>query len=129
MPVQAGYEFLLAYKITVPIYDYTIEFCRRWISPKSRTKDQIEQAARSGMTNIAEGNKQLSLASYIKLGGVSRESLDELLKDYLSYARQHQLSVWPKERCVREMPPPTSSPKSLFLTSSARSSEPGPSLW
>lgn len=103
MPVQAGYEYLLAYKITVPIYDYTVEFCQRWISSKSRTKDQMEQAARSGMTNIAEGNKQLSLASYIKLGGVSRGSLEELLKDYLSYARQHQISVWPKERCVREI--------------------------
>lgn len=26
---KAGYEYLLAYKITVPIYDYTVEFCRR----------------------------------------------------------------------------------------------------
>lgn len=26
---KAGYEYLLAYKITVPIYDYTVEFCNR----------------------------------------------------------------------------------------------------
>ena len=62
---KAGYEYLLAYKITVPIYDYTVEFCRRWIDYKSRTKDQMEQAARSGMTNIPEGYIQKSLASSI----------------------------------------------------------------
>ncbi len=100
---RAGYEYLLAYKITVPIYDYTIEFCRRWISPKSRTKDQMEQAARSGTANIAEGSIQQSLASYIKLAGVSRGSLEELLNDYLAYARQHQIPIWAKERAIREI--------------------------
>ena len=28
---KAGYEYLLAYKLTVPIYDYTMEFVKRWI--------------------------------------------------------------------------------------------------
>lgn len=28
---KAGYEYLLAYKITVPIYDYTVVFCKRHI--------------------------------------------------------------------------------------------------
>jgi restriction system protein len=100
---QAGYEYLLAYKITVPIYDYTVEFCRRFIDYKSRTKDQMEQAARSDMTNIPEGNKQESLAGYIKLTGVVRGSLEELLKDYLSYGRQHQINIWPKEESVRKI--------------------------
>lgn len=100
---QAGYEYLLAYKITVPIYDYTVEFCRRFIDYKSRTKDQMEQAARSGMTNIPEGNKQESLSGYIKLTGVARGSLEELLKDYLSYARQHKIAVWPREKSIREI--------------------------
>ncbi len=99
---KAGYEYLLAYKLTVPIYDYTIEFCRRWIDYKSRTKDQMEQAGRSGMQNIAEGNKQQSLLGYIKLAGVSRGSLEELLKDYLAFARQNKLEVWEKERVIRE---------------------------
>ncbi len=93
---KAGYEYLLAYKVTVPIYDYTVEFCRRWIDYKSRTKDQMEQAARSGMVNIAEGNKQKSLASYIKLVGVAIGSQEELLRDYHAYARQHQLTIWDK---------------------------------
>ena len=100
---KAGYEYLLAYKITVPIYDYTVEFCRRWIDYKSRTKDQMEQAARSGMVNIAEGYTQQSLATYIRLAGVAKGSQEELLKDYLSYARQHQIEAWEKERVVGEV--------------------------
>lgn len=100
---KAGYEYLLAYKLTVPIYDYTVEFCKRWISFKSRTKDQMEQAARSGMQNIAEGNKQQSLAGYIKLSGVARGSLEELLQDFLAFARQNKISIWDKERAIREI--------------------------
>lgn len=100
---RAGYEYLLCYKLTVPIYDYTVEFVKRWIYYRSRTRDQMEQAARSGMTNIAEGNKQKSLELYIKLAGISRGSLEELLKDYLSYARQNSIDIWDKQRCVREI--------------------------
>lgn len=100
---KAGYEYLLAYKVTVPIYDYTIEFCKRWVDYKSRTKDQMEQAGRSGMQNISEGNKQQSLGGYIRLVGVSRGSLEELLKDYLAFARQKRLEIWEKERVIREI--------------------------
>lgn len=100
---KAGYEYLLAYKVTVPVYDYTVEFCKRWIDYKSRTKDQMEQAARSGMQNISEGNKQQSLGGYIKLSGVSRGSLEELLKDYISFARQNKLEVWSKEKVIGEI--------------------------
>lgn len=114
--LKAGYEYLLAYKITIPIYDYTIEFCSRSSSfsrsPRSpqfpqlsstRTHDQMIQAARSGMQNIAEGAKQQSLAGYIKLAGISRGSLEELLNDYEAYARQHHLSIWPRERVIGEI--------------------------
>lgn len=114
---KAGYEYLLAYKITVPIYDYTVEFCSH-CSPyhpnlpnlphfphlsSTRTHDQMTQAARSGMTNIPEGYSQQSLATYIKLTGVTKGSLEELLKDYLSYARQHGIAIWDKDRVVREV--------------------------
>lgn len=116
-PRQAGYQYLLAWKITIPIYDYTVEFCNRSSpyyphpsnQPKfpplssTRTYDQMVQAARSGMTNIPEGATQESLASYIKLTGVTRGSLEELLKDILSYARQHKIPIWPKERAIREI--------------------------
>lgn len=103
MSNAAGYQYLLAYKITVPIYDYTIIFCKRWINYKSRTKDQMEQAARSSYQNIPEGYKQESLSSYIKLIGVARGSLEELLNDYLSYARQNGIPIWDKERVSSEI--------------------------
>lgn len=114
---KASYEYLLAYKITVSIYDYTVEFCNR-CSPyhpnqsdhpnfphlsSPRTHDQMVQAARSGMTNIPEGSKQNSLAGYIKLAGVSRGSFEELLKDFLSYTRQHKIPIWPKEETISKI--------------------------
>jgi len=109
---KAGYEYLLAYKITIPIYDYTVIFCKRAQSPhfpnfpqlsSSRTFDQMVQAARSGSQNIAEGNQQSSLEGYIKLTGVNKGSLEELLKDYLAYARQNGLEVWEKVKVEREV--------------------------
>lgn len=109
---KAGYEYLLAYKLTIPIYDYTVIFCKRCSSPNypdfpqlssHRTFDQMVQAARSGTTNIAEGNQQASLAGYIKLTGVNKGSLEELLKDFLAYARQNKIEVWDKVRVEREV--------------------------
>ncbi|MBI2020060.1 four helix bundle protein [Candidatus Daviesbacteria bacterium] len=100
---KAGYEYLLAYKVTVPIYDYTMEFVKRWVDPYSRSKDQMEQGARSGTQNIPEGYKQQSLSGYIRLAGVARGSLEELLKDYLAFARQNRVEVWEKERVMREI--------------------------
>ena len=100
---KAGFEYLLAYKVTVPIYDLTVEFVKKFINYKSRTRDQMEQAARSGMQNISEGYKQQSLAGYIKLSGVARGSLEELLRDYFSYARQNKIEVWDKYKAKREI--------------------------
>ncbi len=100
---KAGYEYLLAYKITVPIYDYTVEFVNKYISKFSRTCDQMQQAARSGMQNISEGYKQEGLKGYIKLSGVARGSLEELLKDYMAYARQHKIQIWEREEVVEKI--------------------------
>lgn len=102
---KAGYEYLLAYKISVPLYDYTVLFCKRHrlLLSSNRTFDQMVQAARSGNSNVPEGNQQGSLEGYIKLTGVSFASLEELLKDYLSFARQNKIAVWDKERTVREV--------------------------
>ena len=54
------------------------------------------QAARSGRQNIAEGNAaaQTSRETEIKLTGVARASLQELLLDYEDYLRQHDLQQW-----------------------------------
>lgn len=100
---KAGYEYLLAYKITIPIYDYTAVFVDKYISKFSRTCDQMVQAARSGMQNISEGYKQEGLKGYIKLSGVARGSLEELLKDYVAYARQNKIQIWEKEKSIREI--------------------------
>lgn len=100
---RAGYEYLIAYKITVPIYDYTVEFCNRWIGKSSRTYEQMVQAARSGMQNVVEGNQQEGMKGYIKLCGIARGSLEELLKDYQAFLRQRGLAIWPKEKAIGEI--------------------------
>lgn len=102
---QVGYKYLKSYQLSVVIYDLTVEFANRWIDPKSRTHDQMVQAARSGKQNIAEGYLEKSLKMYIKLAGVARGSLGELLEDYEDFARQNKIPVWPLERAkeIREI--------------------------
>lgn len=103
MNAQAGYEYLIAYKLTVVIYDLTVEFCNQYILRTSRTHDQMVQASRGGSQNIAEGYKHVSLKGYIYLSGIARGSLEELLKDFLAYARQHKIIIWPKEKAQEEI--------------------------
>jgi hypothetical protein len=68
-------------------------FCGRFIDKRSRTHDQMIQAARSGRQNIAEGSRAsaTSKKSELKLIGVARASLDELLLDYEDFLRQNKL--------------------------------------
>ena len=67
----------------------------------------MEQAARSGKQNIAEGYLQKSVEGKLKLLGVARGSLEELLNDYLDYLRQHNLKIWdkddPKSMAIRRL--------------------------
>ena len=98
----AGYQYLLAYKITVAVYDLTVQFTKIYITGFSRTKDQMEQAARSGMQNIAEGYTQQGKKGYIKLAGIARGSLEELLQDYYTYARQHEIAILSRDK-IREI--------------------------
>ncbi len=79
------------------IYDFTVEFCRVYINVRSRTRDQMEQSARSGKQNIAEGYLQKSIEGKMKLLGVARGSLEELLNDYLDFLRQRGLKLWQKD--------------------------------
>ena len=57
------------------------------------------QAARSGKQNIAEGcmASGTSKKAELKLIGVARASLEELLLDFQDYLRQHDLPLWGKE--------------------------------
>jgi four helix bundle suffix protein len=98
IPPHGGYEKLFSYPKTQIIYDATIRFCDRFISIKSRTHDQMVQAARSGNKNIAEGSRisGTSKESELKLTNVARASLEELLGDYQDYLRQHGHHLWDK---------------------------------
>ncbi len=92
-----GFKYLNSYMLATVIHDLTVEFVKRWINLKSRTKDQMEQAARSGKQNIAEGYTVQSLESYIKLCGVAEGSIKELAADYEDFLRQRGFVIWPKD--------------------------------
>lgn len=92
-----GYKDLPFFKQAEIIYDFTVAFVKKYIDPHSRTKDQMEQAARSGKQNIAEGYLQKSVEGKLKLLGVARGSLEELLNDYLDFLRQRSLPLWGKD--------------------------------
>jgi four helix bundle suffix protein len=96
IPPHGGYESLLSYPKTEIIYDATVRFCDRFIDRKSRTHDQMVQAARSGNKNIAEGSQisGTSKETEIKLTNVARGSLEELLGDYQDYLRQRDHPRW-----------------------------------
>lgn len=102
-----GYKSLPFYQQSEIIYDFTTEFVNRYIEYKSRTRDQMVQAARSGKQNIAEGYLQKSIESKLKLLNVSRGSLEELLNDYQDFLRQKNLPLWdknhPKAREIRNL--------------------------
>lgn len=106
---HGGYEHLRSYKVAEAVYDATVVFCDRFIEKRSRTHDQMVQAARSGVRNISEGSgaAATSRKSEMKLTNVARASLnDELLKDYKSFLMQRGLRVWHKDsleaRTMRE---------------------------
>jgi len=91
-----GYKTLYFYIQSEIIYDFTVEFTSRYIK-SPRTKDQIDQAGRSGKQNIAEGYLQKSIEGRLKLLGVARGSLEELLNDYQDFIRQKGLPLWKPE--------------------------------
>lgn len=98
LPAAGGYRNLRAYKLSEIIYDMTVIFAERFVRPGSRTRDQMEQAARSGKQNIAEGSEasMTSKETEIKLTNVAKASLEELLLDYEDFLRQHQRQQWSK---------------------------------
>jgi restriction system protein len=99
IPPHGGYQGLQSYQMSEIAYDGTVVFCDRFISPRSRTHDQMVQAARSGKQNIAEGSMAsgTSKKTELKLVGVARASLEELLLDFKDFLRQHGLPLWGKD--------------------------------
>ena len=102
---HGGYRKLKSFEAATLVYDFTVEFCRLYPDKSDktyksyRTHDQMIQAARSGRQNIAEASAAsgTSRKTELKLVGVARASLEELLLDYEDFLRQRSLSLWGKD--------------------------------
>jgi len=96
---HGGYQDLQAYQMSEIVFDATVAFTKLYVDKKSRTVDQMVQAARSGKQNIAEGSMAsgTSKKTELKLVGVARASLEELLIDYKDFLRQVGEEPWPKD--------------------------------
>ena len=99
IPEHGGYRKLRSFQVAQLVYDVTVRFCNRYVPRKSRTHDQMVQAARSGVQNIAEGSQAsgTSKKTELKLTNVARASLEELRLDCEDYLRQHGLELWPPD--------------------------------
>ena len=96
IPTHGGYRHLKSFQVAQLVYDVTVRFCDRYIDTRSRTHDQMVQAARSGVQNIAEGSQAsgTSKKTELKLTNVARASLEELRLDYEDFLRQRGLPLW-----------------------------------
>ncbi len=107
--VHGGYDKLKAYQMAEYAFDGTCAFCKRFIDYRSRTNDQMVQAARSGKQNIVEGSAAAGISKKmeLKLIGVARASLEELKLDYEDYLRVNHLAKWdkndPSAQAVRKL--------------------------
>jgi restriction system protein len=99
LPPHGGYRKLRSFQSAQLVYDATVLFCDRFVDKRSRTHDQMVQAARSGVQNIAEGSvaSAISKKMELKLTGVARASLEELLLDFEDFLRQRGLRLWSKD--------------------------------
>src|SRR5512141_1193329 len=99
IPKHGGYRKLKSFQIAQLVHDVTVRFCDRYVERRSRTHDQMVQAARSGVQNIAEGSQAsgTSKKMELKLTNVARASLEELRLDYEDFLRQHDHPIWPRD--------------------------------
>lgn len=99
IPPHGGYASLLSFQKARIVYDGTVRFCDRFVDQRSRTRDQMIQAARSGKQNILEGSQAggTSKETEIKLTNVARGSLEELLEDYRDFLRAGDHPLWHKD--------------------------------
>ncbi|MEX2043972.1 MAG: four helix bundle protein, partial [Opitutus sp.] len=96
---HGGFRKLKSFQVAQLAYDLTVRFCDRYVAKRSRTHDQMVQAARSGVQNIAEGSQAsgTSKKMELKLTNVARASLEELRLDYEDFLRQRSLPQWSRE--------------------------------
>ena len=107
---SGGYRDTVSFQTATLIYDATVWFCEKFLDSRSRTVDQMVQAARSGRQNIAEGSRAAATSSQteLRLVNVARASLEELLLDYEDFLRHRRLPAWapdcPEAMAVRSVP-------------------------
>jgi four helix bundle suffix protein len=95
---RGDYQTLLSFQKAEVVYDITFRFAHKFLAKNDRTIDQMIQAARSGKKNLLEGSKAAvtSREMEIKLTGVARASLEEVLDDYRDYLRVRGHREWEK---------------------------------
>jgi len=109
IPRHGGYRKLVSYQKAEIVFDATVWFCGHFVGQRTRTHDQMVQAARSGKQNILEGSvaSATSKETEIKLTSVARASLEELLADFQDFLRVRGLQEWtpdhPYARRLREL--------------------------
>jgi four helix bundle suffix protein len=103
LPVHGGYRNLKSFQVAQLAYDVTVRFVEHYVDRFSRTRDQMVQAARSGVQNIAEGSQAsgTSKKTELKLTNVARASLEELKLDYEDFLRQRGLALWKENEPLR----------------------------
>jgi four helix bundle suffix protein len=104
IPKHGGYRKLKSFQVAQLVYDVTVRFCDKYVDKRSRTHDQMVQAARSGVQNIAEGSQASATSKKmeLKLTQVARASLEELKLDYEDFLRQRGLAQWRRENPLRQ---------------------------
>ena len=107
---SGGYRSTASFQTATIIYDATYWFCEKFLDHRSRTIDQMIQAARSGRQNIAEGSRASATSSQteLRLLNVARASLEELLLDFEDFLRHRRMPKWeadsPEATAVRQVP-------------------------
>ena len=104
IPAHGGYRKLKSFQMAELCFDVTVRFCERYVDRRSRTRDQMVQAARSGTQNIVEGSAAsgTSKRTELKLTDTARFSLEELRRDYRDYLRQRRLKEWSYSEPLRQ---------------------------
>ena len=120
---HGGYRKLMTFQLACLCYDVTVRFCERYVARGSRTKDQMVQAARSGVQNIAEGSEAsgTSRKKELKLTSVARASLEELRLDYEDFLRQRHLpNGSPATRAASPWSADAAAPQTRWRTGCAK---------
>jgi four helix bundle suffix protein len=113
------------------VFQATVYFCDRFVDKKSRTYDQMIQAARSGKQNILEGSQAsgTSKETEIKLTNVARASQEELLEDYRDFIRNRRIEEWtPEHRYARRLSQLSRTPGANYDTFKKGIEHPDPAI-